>query len=144
MKKALNIKSHSEDETTALANKLVDYFKPGDVLVLKGELGAGKTVFVRGLATAMGIDESLVNSPSFTLINEYPGEKALFHFDLYRLGDVSELHEIGWDEYLQRDGLVVVEWGEKAAEYLPATYYEIEFSILGESEREITIAHIEK
>ena len=138
----LNIISHSEEETLALASKLALLFKPGDVLVLTGVLGAGKTVFVRGLAAAMGIDESIVNSPSFTLVNEYQGEKTLYHFDLYRLGDSSELYEIGWDEYLSRDGLVVVEWGEKAEGYLPERYYHMEFGIVNETDREINISFV--
>lgn len=87
MSKILNIVSHSEEETAALAARLVSFFKDGDVIVLEGRLGAGKTVFVRGLAVALGIDESLVNSPSFTLVNEYPGVRPLYHFDLYRLSD---------------------------------------------------------
>ena len=143
MKKILNITSHSEDETLALAGKLATLFKPGDVLVLSGILGAGKTVFVRGLAAAMGVDESLVNSPSYTIVNEYQGDRPLYHFDLYRLGDASELYEIGWDEYLGREGLIVVEWGEKAEDYLPPRYYRIDFSIIDEQQRKISIAFIE-
>lgn len=139
----MNITSHSEDETLALAGKLASLFKTGDVLVLTGVLGAGKTVFVRGLAAALGIDESLVNSPSFTIVNEYAGERPLYHFDLYRLGDASELYEIGWDDYLGREGLVVVEWGEKAGEYLPARYYRIDFGIVDEQQREIDISYVE-
>ncbi len=139
----MNITSHSEDETLALAGKLASLFKPGDVLVLTGVLGAGKTVFVKGLAAAMGIDESLVNSPSFTIVNEYTGKLPLYHFDLYRLDDVSELYEIGWDDYLGREGLVVIEWGEKAKEYLPARYYQVNFGIIDEQQREIDISYIE-
>lgn len=137
----MNITSHSEEETIALARKLASLFRPGDVIVLSGALGSGKTVFVRGLAAAMGLDETQVNSPSFTLVNEYPGEQALYHFDLYRLGDISELVEIGWDEYLSREGVVVVEWGEKAEGYLPPRYYRIDFAIVNEKEREINISH---
>jgi tRNA threonylcarbamoyladenosine biosynthesis protein TsaE len=110
--------------------------------VLSGVLGSGKTVFVRGLAAAMGIEEALVRSPSFTLVNEYPGERPLYHFDLYRLGDDSELYEIGWDEYLNRDGLIVIEWGEKALAYLPTRYYQIDFSIVDEQQREINISFV--
>lgn len=139
----MNITSHSEEETLALAGKLAGLLRPGDVLVLTGVLGAGKTVFVRGLASALGIDEELVNSPSFTLINEYVGERILYHFDLYRLGDTSELHEIGWEDYLNRDGLVVVEWGEKAEGLLPPCYYRVEFGIVDELQREINISYIE-
>ncbi len=143
MGKILNIVSHSEAETIALAGKLVSYFKSGDVIVLEGRLGAGKTVFVKGLAAALGIDESLVNSPSFTLVNEYPGSRPLYHFDLYRLENPEELYEIGWDEYAGRDGIVIVEWGEKAHEYLPERYYLITFAVSGESERQIEISYIE-
>lgn len=140
MAQALSIVSHSEDETLALALKLSASFKPGDVVVLKGPLGAGKTAFVRGLATGMGMDESLVNSPSFTFVNEYSGEIPLFHFDLYRLSSPDDLYEIGWDDYLTRRGIVVVEWGERADELLPTRYYLLEFTILGENERGIDIS----
>jgi tRNA threonylcarbamoyladenosine biosynthesis protein TsaE len=140
MEKVLNILSHSPEETLGLANKLVNLFTPQDVLVLKGPLGSGKTVFVRGLAKALGLDENKVNSPSFTIVNEYPGDNSLYHFDLYRLADVDELIEIGWDEYMNREGLMVVEWGEKAKEYLPNRYYELEFKIISETEREINIS----
>ncbi len=143
MSKILNIVSHSEEETAALAARLVSFFKDGDVIVLEGRLGAGKTVFVRGLAVALGIDESLVNSPSFTLVNEYPGVRPLYHFDLYRLSDPTELYEIGWDEYANRDGIMVVEWGEKARDYLPEQYYLITFTVISENERRIEIAYTE-
>ncbi len=143
MGKILNIISHSDAETTALAAKLVTYFKSGDVIVLEGRLGAGKTVFVKGLAKALGIEESLVNSPSFTLVNEYPGKQPLYHFDLYRLEDPNELYEIGWDEYSNREGILVVEWGEKAKEYLPERYYLIRFTVLGETDRQLEISFVE-
>lgn len=143
MEKILNIVSHSPDETSALAVKLVQLFTPQDVLVLTGPLGSGKTVFVRGLAKALGLNENKVNSPSFTIVNEYPGENSLYHFDLYRVEEIDELVEIGWDEYMSRDGLIVVEWGEKAKEYLPKKYYEFEFKILNENDREINIRFLD-
>ncbi len=142
MAKILKVISHSEDETVALASKLVSFLRPGDIMVLTGKLGSGKTVFVRGLAQALGIDEKLVNSPSFTIVNEYPGERPLYHFDLYRLEDPDELYEIGWDEYLSRSGLIVVEWGEKAGEFLTDRYYRIDFRIVNESQREIEISAV--
>ena len=141
--KILSITSHSEEQTIALAKKLVASFKKGDVVCLTGSLGAGKTVFVRGLAAALDIDENNVNSPSFTFVNEYPGETPIYHFDLYRINDPSELYEIGWDEYLGREGLMVVEWGEKAGELLPPRYYSIEFWIISETEREINISLVQ-
>lgn len=136
----LNITSHSEDETVALAEKLAKSFLPGDLLVLSGELGSGKTAFVRGLARGLGIDSALVNSPSYTFVNEYPGgDRKLYHFDLYRMQQSAELYEIGWDEYVSREGIMAVEWGEKAAELLPQRYYLLQFRIVGETEREIDI-----
>lgn len=134
--------SHGEAETHALALKLVPLLRPGDLLVLKGELGAGKTVFVRGMAEALGLDPEAVNSPSYTIVNEYLGERPLFHFDLYRVQDPSELYEIGWDDYLQRQGLIVVEWGEKAAECLPREYYLIAFLIIDDQTRQINLTHV--
>lgn len=142
MQRELNIVSHSEEQTLALARKLGPHLHNPEVVVLTGALGSGKTVFVRGLAISLGIDERMVNSPSFTMVNEYPGPKPLFHFDLYRLGDPSELYEIGWDEYLERKGLFVVEWGEKAEGYLPRRYYQIHFTIISEQERNIKVSLI--
>ncbi|MBD3403716.1 tRNA (adenosine(37)-N6)-threonylcarbamoyltransferase complex ATPase subunit type 1 TsaE [candidate division GN15 bacterium] len=140
----LNIVSHSEEETEALAEKLARSFLPGDVVVLSGDLGSGKTSFVRGMARGMGIDTNLVNSPTYTFVNEYPGgDKKLYHFDLYRLQQTTELYEIGWEEYLSREGIVVVEWGEKAAELLPQRYYALEFKIVSETEREIDLALVQ-
>lgn len=140
MQQILQIISHSEEETAALAEKLAPTLRPGDVLVLQGELGAGKTEFVRGLAAALEIDPTTVNSPSYTIVNEYPGPRPLYHFDLYRLGDPSELYEIGWDDYLGRDGLIAVEWGERAGSMLPSRYYLLQFRILSEAEREISLS----
>ncbi len=143
MSRELEIVSHSEPETEALAQALTAGFSSGDLIVLSGSLGAGKTVFVRGLAKAMGIDPASVSSPSFTIVNEYPAQVPLYHFDLYRLKDVSELYEVGWDEYLIRPGLVVVEWGEKANDKLPPTYYKINFERINDTDRKITVARIQ-
>jgi tRNA threonylcarbamoyladenosine biosynthesis protein TsaE len=138
--KVLNITSHSEEQTEALAAKLAGLFGEQAVIVLTGELGSGKTVFVRGLARAKGLDADLVNSPSFTLVNEYPGKTSVYHFDLYRMESPSELYEIGLDEYLSRDGLVVIEWGEKAEPLLPKPHYLIDFEIVGDTDREINVS----
>jgi len=142
MTTALQVVTHSEEETMALAEKLVAHFSPGDVVVLTGPLGAGKTAFVRGLARGLGLDEETVNSPSFAIVNEYPGKNPLYHFDLYRIGDPEELREVGWYDYLGRHGLVAVEWGEKAGEYLPANYYHIEFHLEGENDRAIDVMFV--
>ncbi len=142
--RAISITSHSEAETLAMARRLAGSFKPGDVVVLTGPLGAGKTVFVRGLAQGCGIDDQLVTSPSFGFVNEYPGKPSLYHFDLYRLNDIVELYEIGWDEYLGRDGVTVIEWGEKAVPLLPPRYYLLEFSLVDETQRRIDLSLVEQ
>ena len=142
MERELNIVSHSEEQTLALAEKLGPHLRNPEVIVLTGPLGAGKTVFVKGLAAGLGLDRDKVNSPSFTMVNEYPGPNPLFHFDLYRLEDPSELRELGWDDYMTRDGVFVVEWGEKAGGYLPDTYYRIEFIILSDHERNIIVTFV--
>jgi tRNA threonylcarbamoyladenosine biosynthesis protein TsaE len=139
----LSVTSHSEEETLALGRRLSSSFAPGDVVVLTGELGSGKTVFVRGLAQGRGLDPETVSSPSFGFVNEYPGKQPLYHFDLYRLGDVTELYEVGWEEYLDREGLVVVEWGERAGGFLPERYYLIEFTIVDDTGRRIDISLVE-
>lgn len=141
--RVLNVISHSEAQTEALARKLAASFAPGDVVVLKGRLGAGKTTFVRALVGARGIDESTVSSPSYAFVNEYKGETPVYHFDFYRLGDISELYEIGWEEYLGREGIILAEWGDRAGELLPPRYYQIELKITSEQEREIDITLVE-
>ena len=123
----------------ALAEKISGRFVPGQVVVLSGPLGAGKTAFVRGLAKGFGLEQEDVNSPSYTIVNEYCGKISLFHFDLYRITDPTELYEIGWEDYRIRDGILVVEWGEKAGALLPKTFVQVNFIILSETDREITI-----
>ena len=110
--------SHSEAETEALGRDLAARLRPGDVVAYRGDLGAGKTAFTRGLARGLGC-RGRVTSPTFTIVNEYEGPTPLFHFDLYRLGDVEELYDIGWEDYLARDGVCAVEWSESFPDALP-------------------------
>ena len=104
--------TNSENETMLEGAKIGRKLKPGAVVALCGELGAGKTAFTRGLAAGLGINAS-VTSPTFTIVNEYTGEVPLFHFDMYRLESENELFDIGWDDYQDRGGVCVVEWSEK-------------------------------
>ena len=105
--------SHSELETAALGRELGATLSAGDVVLLIGDLGAGKTAFVRGLAEGLGIDRDQVSSPTFTLVQEYRGGRlALFHVDLYRLNDPRELEDLGLDE-IAEEGVLAVEWAEK-------------------------------
>lgn len=105
--------THSEDETAAVARAMAASMKTGDVLLLHGDLGAGKTAFVRGLAEGLGVAREEVSSPTFTLVQEYRGGRLpLFHVDLYRLNDPREIHDLGLDE-IALDGVLAIEWADK-------------------------------
>lgn len=110
--------SHSEEETEQLGERLGQALSPGAVVAYTGGLGMGKTAFTRGLARGLGCTER-VTSPTFTLVNEYPGRIPLFHFDVYRLSGSDTLYDIGWDDYLDRGGVCAVEWSENIADALP-------------------------
>ena len=108
--------SNAPAETEALGAALADRLKPGAVVAFSGDLGAGKTAFVRGMARGLGISER-VTSPTFTIVNEYEGGRLpLFHFDMYRLGSSDELFDIGWEDYLVRGGVCAVEWSENVSD----------------------------
>ena len=109
--------SFSEAETERLGAALAPRLPPGTVIAFAGDLGAGKTAFTRGLARGLGVD-GRVTSPTYTIVNEYPGQVPLFHFDLYRLSDPEELFDIGWEDYLERGGILAVEWSERAGDML--------------------------
>ena len=104
--------THSPAQTEAVGAALARVLEPGTVIAYRGDLGAGKTAFTRGLAKGLGIKES-VTSPTYTIVNEYlSGRCPLFHFDMYRLGSEDELFDIGWEDYLERGGVCAVEWSE--------------------------------
>lgn len=108
--------SNSVEETERIGAQLASELPAGSIVAFTGDLGAGKTAFVRGMARGLGIDER-VTSPTFTIVNEYEGgRRPLFHFDLYRLFDADELFDIGWEDYLSRGGICAVEWSERASE----------------------------
>ena len=111
--------SHNEAETEKIGGSLAARLQGGTVLAYRGGLGAGKTAFTRGLAKGLGY-EGRVTSPTFTIVNEYEGRIPLFHFDMYRLGDEDDLFDIGWEDYLDREGVCAVEWSERVANALPA------------------------
>ena len=110
--------THNEIETEALGETLARRLGPGDVVAYRGDLGAGKTAFTRGLARGLGCT-GRVTSPTFTVVNEYEGRLPLFHFDLYRLAGEEELCDVGWEDYLDRGGVCAVEWSERAETALP-------------------------
>lgn len=136
------IESMSEEETFALAKKLGKKAKKGQIYALDGDLGTGKTVFTKGFAAGLDVQEP-VSSPTFTIVQEYDdGRLPLYHFDVYRIGDVEEMDEIGFDDYLYGDGVCFIEWAKFVEELLPphCTWISIEKELeKGFDYRKITI-----
>ena len=128
----------SESETEALGARLAQALPNGSVVAMYGDLGAGKTAFVRGMARGMGIDMR-VSSPTFTIVNEYLGRRSLFHFDMYRLASADELFDIGWEDYLDRDGICAVEWSENVEDAFDGTECVVNIEKTGDNGRRITI-----
>lgn len=129
--------SHSEAETADIAAQLAISLASGAVILLYGDLGAGKTAFVRGLAAGLGVDPDDVSSPTFTLVQEYRGARTLYHVDLYRLAS-GEIGDIGLDDLLNGDGVTAIEWAEKLTEEIPGAI-RVTITDRGEDEREIVI-----
>lgn len=138
----MKIITKSEKETQEAGEKLVQTLAPGSVVAMYGDLGAGKTAFVRGMTRGLGINFP-VSSPTFNVVNEYPGKVPLFHFDMYRLGSADELFDIGWDDYLERGGICAVEWSENVEEAFESGTVKVTITKLGDSEREITVEVME-
>ncbi|HIV22197.1 MAG TPA: tRNA (adenosine(37)-N6)-threonylcarbamoyltransferase complex ATPase subunit type 1 TsaE [Candidatus Scatomorpha stercorigallinarum] len=134
----MEIITHSERETEAAGAALAAKLPDGAVVAMYGELGSGKTAFVRGMARGMGIG-CRVSSPTFTIVNEYEGERTLIHFDMYRLGSADELWGIGWDDYLDRGAVCAVEWSENVQDAFTGNEVTVRFEKLGADERRITI-----
>lgn len=114
------IQTRSAPETARVGKSIGTRLLPGDVIALVGELGAGKTQFIKGLAAGVGVENSTyVSSPSFTLIHEYPGETPFYHIDLFRLGSEKEAEELGLEVYFQGNGVTAIEWADKIPSLLP-------------------------
>jgi tRNA threonylcarbamoyladenosine biosynthesis protein TsaE len=132
--------SHSAPETESIGADIAKSLSGGECIALDGPLGAGKTQFVRGLATALGANPRAVSSPTFMLLNIYRGGRlTVFHLDAYRVTGPEDFEGIGFGELLEQGGVVVVEWASRIAEILPAKRINIAIEVLGESERQITI-----
>ena len=130
--------TNSPAQTEAIGAALGKILKPGTVIAYRGDLGAGKTAFTRGLALGLGSTE-LVTSPTYTIVNEYLGGRMpLFHFDMYRLASSDDLWDIGWEDYLDRNGVGAVEWSENVADAMEEPIV-ITIEKLGEDSRRITI-----
>ncbi|MDY6986597.1 MAG: tRNA (adenosine(37)-N6)-threonylcarbamoyltransferase complex ATPase subunit type 1 TsaE [Thermodesulfobacteriota bacterium] len=134
------ILSSSPEETVALGVLLGKHLTAGMAVALNGELGSGKTCLVQGIARGLEVPKGLyVTSPSYSLINEYPGRLRLFHVDLYRLDDFGELEDLGLEEFLGADGVTVVEWAEKMAGTLPDERLSVSISIVTGQTRAIVL-----
>ena len=130
--------THSPEETEKIGEALAKKLQPGTILAYRGDLGAGKTAFTRGLARGLGCKE-LVTSPTYTIVNEYLGGRLpLFHFDMYRLASSDDLWDIGWEDYLERGGVCAVEWSENVADAMEDALT-VTIEKLGETTRRITI-----
>ncbi|HZJ43869.1 MAG TPA: tRNA (adenosine(37)-N6)-threonylcarbamoyltransferase complex ATPase subunit type 1 TsaE [Pyrinomonadaceae bacterium] len=137
-----HFKSHSPEETFNFGHQLGSRLKGGEILLLSGPLGAGKTIFVKGIASALGIDEEDVTSPSFTLVNPYTGRLRLYHLDLYRLDEgASAAHAVDLEDLLaDEESVIVIEWAERMGGYpLPDSVWQIEIAGDGDQPRAISI-----
>lgn len=130
--------SKSEKETEQFAESFAKTLKAGAVVAFEGDLGAGKTAFVRGLARGLNSADS-VSSPTFAIVNEYDGSLPLFHFDMYRIETLGELYSIGFFEYLERGGVLAIEWSENIYSALPDDSIFVAIEKIDENTREITV-----
>jgi tRNA threonylcarbamoyladenosine biosynthesis protein TsaE len=132
--------THSPEETRTIGQQIGETLKAGDVIALIGDLGAGKTCLTQGLARGIGIaSQEVVNSPSYTLINEYAGELPIFHIDLYRLQHHGEIVDLGLEEYLEGNGICIIEWADRMSNLLPANYIQVTMTWVDESTRRIEL-----
>jgi len=137
----LQKKTHRPEETREFGRTLAKQLGPGSVVALTGPLGSGKTVLVQGICSEFGAEEA-VSSPSYVIINEYPGTRQglriwIYHFDLYRLESTDEFVKLGYEEYFFGRGISLIEWAEKARPFLPRNRWDVHLRILSETERQI-------
>ena len=133
--------SYSFEETIDLGRRFARHLKKGDIVCLEGELGTGKTVFAKGVASGFGIDPNTVNSPTFVLMNHYPARLALYHFDLYRLAKPGDLASVNFDEYFYGNGVCLIEWPERLEGLLPKNHWLVELRHKNANERDLCISY---
>ncbi len=137
----LDFISHSARQTGQFGAQLGGLLAPGDLILLDGSVGAGKTTMAQGIARGLGISEPVV-SPSFTIAREYAGRLPLYHIDLYRLAPGSELESIGIEDYLYGDGVVVIEWPDRADALLPAEHLQVRLHVISDTQRSIRMVPV--
>ena len=130
--------SHSVSQTQKAGSNLAELLAAGDVILLEGDLGAGKTTFTKGVAQGLGVS-GYVNSPTFTLINEYQGRLPVYHLDCYRLESGREALDFGIEEYLYGDGVTIIEWPERIREILPSEYLRVQLGYVTDTKRSIRL-----
>ena len=135
--------TNSERETEEIGRRFAEKLPGGTVVAMYGDLGAGKTAFVRGMARGLGLS-CRVSSPTFTIVNEYLGDRELIHFDMYRLSGADELFDIGWEDYLARGAVCAVEWSENVSDAFFGDEINVRIEKTGENERTITIGEEER
>lgn len=136
----------SPEETFDFAKKFASQLKKGDILCMYGDLGVGKTLFAQGLAEGLEVEE-YINSPTFTIVNEYDGRIPFYHFDVYRISDSDEMYEIGFDEYVFGEGVCLIEWAELIEDIIPKPYTKITIlrsSDKPETDRDIIIETVKE
>ncbi|MFA5374872.1 MAG: tRNA (adenosine(37)-N6)-threonylcarbamoyltransferase complex ATPase subunit type 1 TsaE [Dehalococcoidia bacterium] len=134
----MKLTSHSPEETQRFGKELGHLARAGDVILLVGNLGAGKTCLTQGIAWGLDID-GYARSPSFVVVNEYKGRLPMYHIDLYRLDNIAEIADLGLDDYLYGHGLCVVEWADKALDLMPPQNLLIKIDLLSENERRLEL-----
>lgn len=130
-----SLMTNNEDETKLIAEKITAQLKPGNVITLEGDLGAGKTTFTKGIGQALGVKRA-ITSPTFTIVKEYKGTMPLYHMDAYRLEDSDE--DIGFDEYFYGEGISIIEWPSFIEDYLPTERLHIKIEFVAEQIRKMT------
>lgn len=131
--------SRSPEETEALGLKLGHVLEAGTILCLSGDLGTGKTTLTKSIAKSLGVSE-YVTSPSYTIVNEYEGKLPLYHFDVYRINEIEELYEIGYEEYFFGCGVTIIEWASMIMDLIPDDAVKIEIERLDDQERKFVIS----
>ena len=136
-------RTHSPEETQEIGVKIGGQLNPGDVVALIGDLGVGKTCLTQGIARGAGVyQDQTVNSPSYILINEYEGKIPVYHIDLYRLEQLEDIIALGLEEYLEGDGICVIEWADRMGELLPENHIQVKITGEDEFTRAIEVAHV--
>ncbi len=136
---SIDLVSRAPDETRKFAAALAELLVPGDVVSLTGELGAGKTAFVQGAARALGV-EGPVLSPTFVLVREYKGDMPIYHVDVYRLEKMQEVHDLGFEDFLDPGGVVFVEWGDAIEALLPDSHLRVELTTEADDTRRLRVS----